>query len=446
MADRLNKLLIIGAGPVGLGMAAALKAHAIPYEQVDASDGIGGNWRHGVYATTHIISSKRSTAYADYPMPADYPDFPSAAQMLAYLENYATARGLLGNIRLNSKVVKARPQPDDSWRVEFEGGEAATYKGVIVCNGHHWDRRYPDYPGSFAGEILHSKDYKQPADIAGKRVLVVGGGNSGCDMACEAARVGVSSDMSLRSGYWFLPKTAFGRPLTDLPIWNLPVPLQRLVLRTIVRITVGDYRRYGLKKPSHRLFERHPTFGTDLLTYLAQGRIEMRPDVSALEGRTVHFADGSCGEYDTIIYATGFNVSFPFLPVGLIEVKDNIVQVYGHAFPDKVKNLYVVGWAQPRNGFGTILTPAANLYARVIKLQDELEHPIGAILKWMDEDLPASYLVDPGAARREIWRSHYLLPYLRWQGNRMAAKEPRERIAPDARFDYEARSAPLVVY
>ena len=446
MADRLDKLLIVGAGPVGLGMAAALKAQAIPYEQVDASDGIGGNWRHGVYTTTHIISSKKSTAYADFPMPADYPDFPSAAQMLAYLESYARDRGLLGDIRLNTKVVKARPLPDDTWRVEFENGDAATYKGVVVCNGHHWDRRYPNYPGTFAGEILHSKDYKRPSDIAGKRVLVVGGGNSGCDMACEAARVGASADMSLRSGYWFLPKIAFGRPLTDLPIWNLPVTLQRLALRAIVRVSVGDYRRYGLKKPDHRLFDRHPTFGTDLLTYLAQGRIAMRPDVSALDGRTVRFADGSCGEFDTIIYATGFHVSFPFLPVGLVEVKDNIVQVYGHAFPEKVKNLYIVGWAQPRNGFGTILTPAANLYARVIKLQDELEHPIGAILKWIGEDLPKGYLVDPGAARREIWRSHWLLPYLRWQGNRMAAKEPRERIAADARFDYEARSAPLVVY
>ncbi len=213
-----------------------------------------------------------------------------------------------------------------------------------------------------------------------------------------------------------------------------------------MRITVGDYRRYGLKKPNHRLFQRHPTFGTDLLSYLRQGRIRMRPDIAALDGQKVRFTDGSSAEYDTLIYATGFHVSFPFLPVGLVEVKDNIVQVYGHAFPEKVKNLYIIGWAQPRNGFGTILTPAADLYARIIKLQDELEHPIGAILKWMGEKLPADYLVDPGAARREIWISQRMLPYLRWRGNRMAAKEPRARIAPDARFDYEARSAPLVVY
>ena len=280
--------------------------------------------------------------------------------------------------------------------------------------------------------------------MAGKRVLVVGGGNSGCDMACEAARIGLSSDISLRGGYWFLPKIAFGRALTDLPIWGLPLPLQRLILKVLVRITIGDYRRYGLRRPSHKLFERHPTFGTDLLSYIRLGRIKVRPDIAALDGRTVCFTDGSRGKYDLVIYATGFKVSFPFLPTGLVEVKDSIVQVYGHAFPDKVKNLYIIGWAQPRNGFGAILTPAANLYARVIKLQDELEHPIGAILKWMGEDLPTSYLVDPAKSRREIWRSQWLLPYLRWQGNRMAVKEPRERIAPDATFEYASTQSNAV--
>ncbi|KAB2847467.1 MAG: SidA/IucD/PvdA family monooxygenase, partial [Hyphomicrobiaceae bacterium] len=231
-------------------MAAALKSHGVPYEQVDASDGIGGNWRHGVYTTAHIVSSKRSTAFADYPMPADYPDFPSGSQMLAYLQSFARDRDLLGAITLNRKVVKSRPLPDVRWRVEFEDGETATYKGLVVCNGHHWDRCFPVYPGNFDGPMMHSKDFKQPADVAGKRVLVIGGGNSGCDMACEAARTGRSSDISLRSGYWFLPKIAFGRPLTDLPIWSLPVPLQRLILRLLVRVTIGDYRRYGLSKPS----------------------------------------------------------------------------------------------------------------------------------------------------------------------------------------------------
>jgi hypothetical protein len=427
-----DRLLVVGAGPVGLGMAKALKAHGIGYDQVDANSGLGGNWRAGVYKTAHIVSSKRSTAYTDYPMPADYPQFPNAAQMLAYLESYARDNGLAENIESGRKVVTANPLPDETWSVSFEDGETRNYKGVIVCNGHHWDRRWPELPGTFTGELLHSKDYLEPRQLAGKRVLVIGGGNSGCDLASEAARVGVSSDMSLRSGYWFLPKTVFGRPLTDLPIWGLPVFAQRLILRALIRLAIGDYRSYGLPRPNHKLFERHPTFGTEILGYIQQGRIKPRPAVTRCDGRTVHFVDGSSGEYDMVVAATGYHNSFPFLPSGLVKVENDAAQIYGGAFPAAVKNLYIVGSNQPRNGFGSILTPAADLFARLIKIQDEIEHPIGAVLEWIGEELPQSNFLDPGKARREIKIAQWTLPVLRWQARRYARHLEKTRAKTEA--------------
>lgn len=408
-----TKLLIIGAGPIGLAMAKALAARGIAYDHVDAGPGLGGNWRHGLYSGVHIVSSKRSTAFADYPMPEDYPHFPSAAQMLAYLEAYARDAGIADRIESSRTVTSARPMADDRWQVVLDGGEQRIYKGVVVCNGHHRDPRWPSYLGTFDGEYIHAHDYREPADLAGKRVLVIGGGNSGCDIASEAARVGASSHMSLRSGYWFLPKTAFGKPLTDLPIWNLPLFLQRLVLRGIVRLTIGDYRDYGLQWPKQKLFERHPTFGTEVLGYMAQGRIRPRPDIARFDGRIVHFVDDSSSQFDLVVAATGYYNSFPFLPAGLIEVKNDAAQIYGGAFPDKVKNLYIVGSSQPRNGFGNLITPAAALFARMIEMQDDLEHPIGAILKWQTEPLPETNLIDPGSAKRRMWLAHYLLPLLR---------------------------------
>lgn len=408
-----TKLLIIGAGPIGLAMAKALGARGIAYDHVDAGPGLGGNWRHGLYSGVHIVSSKRSTAFADYPMPEEYPHFPSAAQMLAYLEAYARDAGIADRIESSRPVTSARPMADDRWQVVLDGGEQRIYKGVVVCNGHHRDPRWPSYPGTFDGKLIHAHDYREPADLAGKRVLVIGGGNSGCDIASEAARVGATSHMSLRSGYWFLPKMAFGRPLTDLPIWNLPVSVQRLVLRAIVRLTIGDYRDYGLQWPKQKLFERHPTFGTEVLGYMAQGRIRPRPDIARFDGPIVHFVDGSSSQFDLVVAATGYHNSFPFLPAGLIEVKNDAAQIYGGAFPDKVKNLYIVGSGQPRNGFGNLITPAAELFARMIAMQDELEHPIGAILKWQTEPLPETNLVDPGAAKRRIRLAWYLLPLLR---------------------------------
>jgi hypothetical protein len=264
-------------------MADALRKRGLAYDHVDANNGVGGNWRSGIYKGVHIVSSKCSTAFADYPMPQHYPDFPSQEQMRVYLESYARDRGILSGIEFGRTVGRATPLTDESWRVLFDDGEEREYKGLVVCNGHHWDKRYPDYPGHFTGTFIHSKDYREPKQLHDKRVLVIGGGNSGCDLACDAARVGASCDLSLRSGYWFLPKTAFGRPLTDLPIWSLPVFMQRLLLRALVWAVIGDYRSYGLQRPKHKLFQRHPAFGTDLLNYLRQGRIKPRPDIGALQ-------------------------------------------------------------------------------------------------------------------------------------------------------------------
>jgi hypothetical protein len=427
MSDRSStseRHLVIGAGPVGLAMSAALKRRGLPFDVVDAGSGVGGNWLHGVYRSAHIVSSKKATEYADYPMPEDYPDFPSADQMLAYLKAFAEDRGLLAHCEFNKQVACVVPEDATRWTVKFADGQVRTYKGVIVCNGHHWDKRYPDFRGTFAGEMLHSKDYRDVAQVEGKRVLVIGGGNSGVDMACDAGRFGESCDISLKSGYWYLPKTFLGRPLTDIPLWGLPIFVQRAILKTIVKLSIGDYRRYGLQRPNHKLFDRHPAFGTDLLSAIRLGRVKPRPAIDHVDGNTVTFVDGSTGTYDLIVAATGFHASFPFLPDGLIKVKDNVVQVYGGAFPAGIRGLYIVGWAQARNGFGRLITPLADLYARMIAMQDELEFPIGTLMEQsFTQSLPTTHLVDPEKTRREIRVAHWVLPLLKLRDRRMARKE-----------------------
>ena len=206
--------------------------------------------------------------------------------------------------------------------------------------------------------------------------------------------------------------------------------LQRLMLRALVRIFIGDYRQYGLQKPNHKLFERHPAFGTEVLNYLRQGRIKPRPDIARFSGTKVHFTDGSVGEFDLIVAATGFNNAIPFLPKSIVRVENDIVQVYGGAFPDTVKNLYVVGWAQPRNGFGAIISPAAKLYAEMIALQDEIELPIGYVLKWRGLKVPTTHLVDPAATRRVIWIAHKVLPLLKRRARILAETEGRPPFDP----------------
>src|SRR5258706_2110638 len=222
MTDRSTQMALIGAGPVGLGMAKALLEHKIPYEELEADDDLGGNWYHGVYETVHIISSRKTTEYADYPMPEHYPDFPSRQQMLEYLRDYAEKFGLPKHIQSNTKVVMALPLADGKWELELATGEKRIYKGLIVCNGHHWDKRFPNYPGKFEGQWIHSKDYRSPAQLAGRRVLVIGGGNSPCGISAGGARGGKNPRLSGGRGVLVLAQNAFWASFAGVVVTWVP--------------------------------------------------------------------------------------------------------------------------------------------------------------------------------------------------------------------------------
>jgi cation diffusion facilitator CzcD-associated flavoprotein CzcO len=443
--DCTAKFAVIGAGPVGLAMAKSLREHSIPYDQLEADDDLGGNWYHGVYQTVHIISSRKTTEYTDYPMPAGYPDFPSRTQMLAYLCDFAEKFNLRPNIEFKTKVVMALPKPDSCWELELAGGEKRLYKGLVVCNGHHWDKRFPDYPGKFAGAFLHSKDYHHPSQLTDQRVLVIGGGNSACDIAAEAARVGQSASISLRRGYWFLPKTLFGVPLVDLIRSWFPVWAQRLFLKLVLRIVVGKYSKYGLPEPDHRIFEAHPTINSELLYYVKQGRIRPRRDVARFDGKTVHFVGGTSEEFDVVVCATGYHVSFPFLPPGLVPVKGSVAQLYAGCVLAEHKNLYVIGTSQVRYGFGPLVTPGVELMARMIEAQDQMELPIGLVLKESGVRIARTHLVDPHAAIRGMRRGMRFLPLLLRREKKLR-KKYRLPAAPGISFNPQAVDSNVQVY
>ncbi len=446
MGKYSDKILIIGAGPCGLGVAKALKESGIPYAQAEADDDVGGNWYHGVYETAHIISSRKTTEYADFPMPKNYPDFPSRQQMSDYYKLYADTFNLRENIEFNTKIVMCRPLPDETWEVEFATGEKRIYKGVIVCNGHHWDKRFPDFEGEFAGELMHSKDFKKPEQLFNKRVLVIGGGNSACDIVSEAARVGKEAHLSLRRGYWFLPKTLFGQPSAESAAVHFPVFLQRFLVKILLKIVIGKYEDYGLPHPDHKLFEHHPTVSSEILHYLKHGRITPHKDVKKLNGKTVEFIDGTSAEIDTIVCATGYFVSFPFLPEGLVPVKNgNIAQLYaGSVLPD-YKNLYIFGTQQVRYGVGPLITPAANLLAKMIKMQDEMELPIGLVLKESGAKLPETHLIDPIASLRSMKIANWTLPLLMRKEKKLRKKFHRKTaLVNDLSFQTDAEYARLL--
>ena len=423
-SDTADKHLIIGAGFVGLGMAQALKAADIPYDQVDASDNVGGNWYHGVYETAHIISSRKITQFTHFPMPDHYPDFPSAQNMRDYLNAFADHFDLRGNIELNCTVTYVRPVENNLWEVTFANGKQSTYRGVLLCNGHHWCKRFPKFEGEFNGEIIHSKDYKQPRQLEGKRVLVIGGGNSACDLAAEAARVGAKCVLSMRESVWFIPKSFAGVPVADLIKWWMPQWFQRLMSYAIIRLTFGRHSDYGLSQPNHRVFDKHPTLNNEVPYYIKHGRIIPKPAVRRFDGWDVEFVDGSREAFDLIVCATGYHVAYPFLPKELQRVEGAVVQCYGNCFFDDYKGLYFIGWGQARGGVGSLIAAYGSLFTRYLQLQDELNVPIGLVFKEIGQRLPKTHLADPQEIFRQLKLANLLFKAIAKKAHQIDALHP----------------------
>lgn len=395
--------LIIGAGPVGLAVAKSFKDAKILFHQVDADDDVGGNWYHGTYKSAHILSARSVMEYPNFKMPEHYPDFPSSAQMLAYYQSYASHFNLTEAIQFNTKVIYVNPISENLWEVTFANNKTRIYKGVIVCNGHHWSKNYPKYEGSFTGNSFHSKDYKSPDQLKDKRVLVIGAGNSAFDIASESARVSSKSFLSIRRGIWIFPKTFMGKPLASLQVPPVPDWVREGLIKIMLKLTIGSHKEYGLPKPECKVFDRHPTVNTETLMHVKHGRTIIKDAVKRLLGLQVEFEDGSIEDIDTIVYATGFKTDFPFLPKELCRTEKAYVKVYGYSMYDDYKGLYLVGWMQPRGGVGSLITPYAKLLAQFVKLQDKLHCPVGLILKEMGEPLPTSHLF--GGAQVIKWIS-----------------------------------------
>lgn len=359
---RFSSIGIIGAGVSGICMMKALRERGIPYTTYEKSDKIGGNWvfqnnngMSSAYRSLHIDSSRYSIEFDDFPMPRDYPDFPHHTQIAEYFRAYARHFGISDGLRLSTGVAKATRLSGAGWRLTLENGEVAEHDLLIVCNGHHWDARWPEppFPGEFAGTVLHSHAYIDsftPVDMHGKRVLVVGIGNSAMDIACELSHRGVAARLflSTRRGAYIIPKYLYGRPLDKLirtKPW-LPLWPQRLFGTLLVRLAVGKMENYGLPKPKHKIWQAHPTVSSEFLIRLGSGDIVIKPNLARLDGNRVAFEDGSVEEIDAIIYATGYKITFPFFDADLLSAPDNQFPLFKRAFYPGMEDLMFVGLAQ----------------------------------------------------------------------------------------------------
>ncbi len=352
----MPRCCVIGAGPSGITAAKHLLQVGLRDVVVyDRNQRVGGNWvfdpassHSSVFETTHIISSKALSQYSDYPWPPGYADYPGHEELQAYFEGYARRFGVLDHVRFRTEVVRVEPE-GKGWRVSLGDGSVERFDFVLVANGHHWNPRMPEYPGRFTGELVHSHAFKRAAPYAGKRVLVIGGGNSACDIAVETSRVSAFTAISLRRGYYFVPKFLFGVPSDQLHsrIRFLPRPLRARILEWLLRLYTGSFERYGLPRPDHRFLSSHPVVNSELLYFIRHGKIHPRADIDRFEEMSVHFVDGLRDSYDAVIAATGYRIRFPFLDHSVVDFSDGPVPLFLRCFHPRLESLFFIGLFQP---------------------------------------------------------------------------------------------------
>jgi cation diffusion facilitator CzcD-associated flavoprotein CzcO len=353
-----EKFALIGAGPMGLAAAKVMTEQGIPFQGFELHSDVGGLWdidapRSTMYETAHLISSKTMTEFADFPMREDVAEYPSHTEMKRYFQDFAAHYGIYSKYHFNAEVLSAVPlgAAGAGWRVTWrdaQGKEQSdVFAGVMIANGTLSEPNMPTFKGQFDGELIHAANYRDPHQFTGKRVLIVGAGNSGCDIAVDAIHHGKSCDISMRRGYYFVPKYVFGKPADTMGgMIKLPMWLKRKVDGMILKWFVGDPQKYGFPKPDYALYESHPVVNSLILFHAGHGDLKVRPDIDHLDGKTVHFADGTQAEYDMILTATGYRLHYPFIEDTLLNWQGDAPHLFLNAMHPDRDDLFVLGMVE----------------------------------------------------------------------------------------------------
>ncbi|XP_043076184.1 dimethylaniline monooxygenase [N-oxide-forming] 5 [Puntigrus tetrazona] len=435
-----KRVAVIGGGTSGLACIKCCLDEGLEPVCFETSDDIGGLWRFkenpdadraSIYHSLIINTSKEMMCYSDFPIPAHFPNYMHNSLIMDYFRMYADHFQLKRHIRFQTKVLHVTPRPDFShsgqWDVETESRdgrrEKQVFDAVMVCTGHHCHPHLPlqDFPGinTFKGKFFHSRDYKSPEEWRGKRVVVIGIGNSGGDIAVELSRMAKQVYLSTRKGSWILNRVGDNGAPADMLFNN------RLSNWFIQMLPVGfinnfgekqlnkrfNHKLYGLQ-PVHRIFSQHPMVNDDLPNRILSGTVSVKPNVQEFRGSSVVFEDGTVeDDIDLVVFATGYTFSFPFLSSHVIPVSNNKVSLYKYVYPPELERptLAVIGLIQPLGAIMPISEMQARWATRVFKGLCKLP-PMSAMMKDVkakEETMARRYV----AAQRHTIQVDYI-PYM----------------------------------
>jgi dimethylaniline monooxygenase (N-oxide forming) len=351
-------VVIVGAGAAGIAVARRLLQAALRIVILEAGSYVGGLWEIDndndlsvAYESLHINSEPRTTAYPGFPFPPGTPLFPDHRTVLRYLNDFTDAYDIRRHIRFNSKAVGVERDANGQWTVRLDSGDSYEARHVVIASGHLGVAAHPEeFRANYEGEYLHVSEYRRPQPFTGKRVLVVGLGNSGLDAASDLVSFAASVDNAVRSPVLVMPRMVLGMPTARLlgyinRPW-LPEIVKRQVQRTISRIFHGRMEQWGLRTPTTKT---HPASSLTYMPAVAYGYIKVRPGIESVSGRRVTFVDGTSGEYDAVIAATGYYIHLPFLGE-FAPVEDRRLDAYKRILHPDWEGLYFVGFFNANGG------------------------------------------------------------------------------------------------
>jgi cation diffusion facilitator CzcD-associated flavoprotein CzcO len=304
-------VIIVGAGPAGLAVGACLRRARVPFSILDQGDRPGVAW-HRHYDRLHLHTAKAFSALPYLPFPDDVPRYPSRDQVVKYLHEYAAHFDL--QPEFGQQVMAARPDGDE-WQIKTQN-RFYRARNLVIATGYNREPNVPSWPGQrlFRGAVIHSAHYRNGQPFKGQRVLVVGFGNSGGEIAIDLWEHGAQPGLSIRGPVNVVPRELFGIPILAIAIAlsRLPPRLADAINAPILRRALGDLRPYGLaQRPDGPLTQirRHahiPLIDVGTIDLIKRGAVTVHPGLERFTDDGVVFADGSQVAFETVILATGF--------------------------------------------------------------------------------------------------------------------------------------------
>jgi putative flavoprotein involved in K+ transport len=308
-----SNVVVVGGGASGLSAAGALARRGIEAIVLEEDPAVGGTWARR-YDRLHLHTIRRFSGLAHFPIPSRYPRYLSRDDVVAYLDEYARHFGLRIVAGASVQRIGAEGAAASGWNIETAAGDTWHARVVIIATGQYRQPVLPQWEGRdvYAGRLTHSIAYANAAPYAGQRVLVVGAGNSGAEIATDLSDNGAASvALSVRTAPPIVPRDPFGMPVqrTSILLSALPAAIANRLGWATARLVFGDLTRYGMPAADFAPYttRRVPLIDVGFVAALKQGRVTVRPAVERLTESGAVFADGRLEPFDAIIAATGFS-------------------------------------------------------------------------------------------------------------------------------------------